>query len=100
MINDFYVTLTKAAGSDSVLSSCLAANSAETIFCLKDGDQLPKKQSLLKRLEEYKCIFLVQNIFKWSKYSFPEPSFSPLLLVNMELLKAHGQIDGAKTIFG
>ena len=57
MINDFYVKLTKAAGSYSVLSSCLAANSAEMILCLKDGVKLPKKQSLLKRFEEYKCIF-------------------------------------------
>ena len=37
IIQDFYVKLTKTAGSHSILSSCLAANSAETSLCLKDG---------------------------------------------------------------
>ena len=50
MNNEFYVTLTQSAGSDSVLSSCLAANSAETIIYQKEGDKLLRNQSLIMRL--------------------------------------------------
>ena len=54
MYNEFYVTLTQSTGSDTVLSSCLAANSAEMIIFQKDGD---KNQSLVMRLgAEYKCL--------------------------------------------
>ena len=97
MNNEFYMTLTQSAGSDTVLSSCLVANSTEMIIFQKDGDKLLLNQRLVTWLGKPKCLFnlfLVQNIFsatdviKWSKDTFSDPSFSPLVPVNsMELFK-------------